>query len=406
MHSPRLSVLVVALMVVPAAASAASTQASWDAFDLSAAAAGTHLRATIPGGPLSDEPVDVSTPWAHTHLSSLGQSVASAAAVNPGDFALSVGGLARSAVEGATANADPDRRVLAALDGLPSWASLPVSVASSHPHASHSTTSAGPLTFTAESHHDRSEAAATSAGSPTITSTARVELRNDGSLFAGATTTVAGFVAGPVAITHLRSRAEMTWAPGRTPEQAHELEVDGVTIDGRSVAIEPGFSVTLEAVTVRYLEATPTDEGLMSPAVEITLRAPVAFADTSSGSVITYTLGRAAVMGTAQVGRSKGRAAAEGDSRPTSPGLDTARADVQLRSPAPITAQIQKTVAGQVLATGSHTSGGDRVPSVATAPAEPMALRWYEVLLAGGLTVFGALVWMVRRGVRGTWTYS
>ncbi|HEY0397116.1 MAG TPA: hypothetical protein VGF00_01930, partial [Acidimicrobiia bacterium] len=62
-------------------------------FTATASAMGTRIKITIPGGPLTDTPVDAGGPTAQATLDSLGTSQGYAAFPDPGAFVLSVPGL-------------------------------------------------------------------------------------------------------------------------------------------------------------------------------------------------------------------------------------------------------------------------------------------------------------------------
>ena len=137
----------------------------------------------------------------------------------------------------------------------------------------------------------------------------RTVVADDGEVIAEASSELAGLVVGPIALGRVTSAAKVTRGGGGEPRREQSLEVGGLTIAGQGLAIGPrglslpGAAVPLPdthplravleraGVSVQYLEATETPDGVVAPGLLVTQAIPASL--TGSPSRITYLVGRA-----------------------------------------------------------------------------------------------------------------
>lgn len=253
------SIGLVGLGATAFAQDAASTQA----FTGNAAAGGVRVTVNIPGFAATDTPVDSGGPTAQVAVDSLGTSDGYAAFPDPGQFVVSLPGLASGLVKGGVAG----------LPGIP-IPSLPdypfyVTTDPSNPVAS---LGSGIAKLSSSSGDRRAEASATvgldAAGLASlglVTSNASVKVEG-GTVTATSTSDVQGLTIGPITIGTIRSVATMKMdsSGGTTP--SNHLEVGGLRIGGILVGLTPdGFTVgnqVIPAALNRTLQSLLSGLGL------------------------------------------------------------------------------------------------------------------------------------------------
>jgi hypothetical protein len=265
-------------------------------FGLVAAADGLRMVASVPGAPGADQLVDFGGLRAQAALDGLGTSTATAGIAHPGDLAAGVPAFVR----GQTGVPAPD---------------VPLVVVSSHPTNPDAESASGPFRVQARSAAGSSTARADAAGPadpPRGVSTATVR-RDDATLAAEAASVIEGFRAGPLTIGRAAVRSSATRAADGTLQRSASFEVTGADVAGTPIGLGPdglivaGTQVPLpdtspvrsalaeRGLTVTYLAGNETADGIVSPGLQVSVRADANLAG-SGASVVTWTLGRAVAV--------------------------------------------------------------------------------------------------------------
>jgi hypothetical protein len=265
-------------------------------FELTAVADGIRVATTIPGAPLSDGLVDVSTSSTQAVIDAVGVSRSYAAVPYPG----------------ATLTNLPD--VLRGASGAP-IPSYPFIAAADYPTVPEGTTAQPGVNLKANSGAGRSEGSLVSGGGDDATSAIRttahslVEASPDGALSAEADTAIAGLAVGPLQIGRVTSLARVVRAGAGEPRREQALQVTGLSVAGQAFGIGPQGLVAgpgnvplpdshparaaLEqaGIAVRYLEPVETPDGVLSAGLLVSQVIPAS--PTGQPSRVTYTVGRA-----------------------------------------------------------------------------------------------------------------
>jgi hypothetical protein len=283
------AVLAVGLPLVVFAPSAPAESSA--AFSAVASADGIRISAFAPGFLVAEEVMDGGGPTAQASISDLEGSQGFASVPYPGSNALAFPG------------------IFAIVTGQQFPASYPFFVASSHP-----TTPEGKVDqpgLYMESKSDAGSSAASARFGPSdkggnASSSAKVARQADGGVTAEALGVADFFEAGPVKVKGFVSKAQVTRSPGGEPQRSSSMEFasmtigdtpitmrgSGLVVGGTTVPFE-GFAPVREAlkqagVTVEVLQATDTEDGVLSPGLQITRQQ-----EFPGGTLnVTYTLGR------------------------------------------------------------------------------------------------------------------
>lgn len=263
---------VVGLAVAPSVGSAAVEIG----FDASVDAAPARLTVTIPAVTVADDVVDVGSARAQAALNSGNISTARAAQPFPGDLVLSV----------------PDLVGGAAGTGLPGYPLIAQSVFPRTPRAS---AGAGPFTVTASSSADSSSATSVAApGDATQPgSTAEASVKDDGAaVVARGSAVQRGISLGPVVLGGVTSSVTVTrTAAGlKRSSSIHAVKASvagtpisvddrGITIAGTNVKLDDvkplQDALAEQHVTLTFLAARKTPDGVVSPGLVLTGVVPV-----------------------------------------------------------------------------------------------------------------------------------
>jgi hypothetical protein len=205
------------------------------AFQASASALAAEFLVTVPGGPVSDTPVDSGGPTAQATLDSFGGGVGYAAFPDPGATIGGLPGLAAGLLATGAAGLPP---ISAPVPSYP----LAVTADSTHSEASAGAGSYS-LHATQSAHKSTSSATAgvqvSAVGNAGLaSSTTSITQDADGTVLVEAVTDVQGVTIGPLNIGEIRSRAAYTLDPGTgiiTPETS--IDVDGMKVGGLPLAV-------------------------------------------------------------------------------------------------------------------------------------------------------------------------
>ena len=297
------------------AASGSGVQATPAPFTATASAMGIRIKVTIPGGPLTNTPVDSGGPTAQATLDSLGTSQGFAAFPDPGAFVLSVPGLVAGLLAAGPAGIPPIP--------LPALPAYPLFVATDAPLTPTASVGAGPYELTARSDDHSSQAEATAGlrssafGSLSLLhSQASVVATADGSVTAHAASELEGLTLGPLSIGVVRSTASIARANDGTVTPTTSLSIDLLRVGGIAVKLAtsgPGDSLALDVagipvplpidaflqgllsaagITLEVLPQRPLEDGVSAAALRIST--PLELAGIGSGpGEVTIELGSA-----------------------------------------------------------------------------------------------------------------
>lgn len=265
-------------------------------FELSAAADGVRVATNIPGAPLSDGLVDVSTSSTQAVVDAVGVSRSYAAVPYPG----------------ATLTNLPD--VLRGASGAP-IPTYPFIAAADYPTLPEGSSAQPGVNLKATSGSGRSEGSLTTGAGDDTTAAVRttghslVEAKVDGLLTAEASASVAGLVVGPLQVGRVTSLARIARSQEGEPVREQSLEVTGLNVAGQALAVGPqGLAAgpgnvplpdshpvrqALEqaGIAVRYLEPVETPDSILSAGLLVTQVIPAS--PTGQPSRVVYTVGRA-----------------------------------------------------------------------------------------------------------------
>jgi hypothetical protein len=400
-------------------------------YEATAAADGLRVSTTVPGAPLSDAVVDLSSGSAQAVVNGLGSSRALAAVPYPGP----------------TLTTLPDTVRGASGAPVPSY---PLVAGSEFPGTPEAHVSQPGVSLEARSGARTSEATATTGagGDPRrgrAVSAAQAGSGEAGTVLAEATTEISGLVIGPLIITRVASRALVMRGAAGEPRRESSLESTLLVVSGQPVGVGPGgltvagtttplpdthpARVALEraGVAVRYLEPADTPDGVVAPGLAITQVVPVSL--TGPPSKVMYTVGRASAsvaVGAAPIVDGVGLAGstpAQGESRPLPVESASPIAPVASRAntgeeamTAPAVPSAEPDRAGEVfqstLPSAAHTVADPAPPASVSAAAKralfaPRPEMWPNTfyglfVLAGSVIV--TLCWLLRHlGVKTTW---
>lgn len=388
------AILVAGTLVVAGPAGAdTATERVWTSYEVSATATGIVVDVALPGAPADDHLLSAEAPRSRAVVDSLGRSDANVAAVGLNDTVRSLRGIVANLVAGALPMVQaPD---------------VPLVAESSHPTTPEAKIAEPPVVLRATSDETTSRGSAgwdgaVSSGVATATATGS----RTGTLEAVASSEFNGFSAGPVAIARVVSTATVRVPVGGALQRTNDMKIEGVTVGGLALALEPGHPIVRDGVTVRYLEADETEDGVVAPGISVTVLVPESFTD--EPSTVSFTLGRAAVSTRA--------VAAPVITPPTdAPALDLP--STAASSPIEVSGDVFLPRASDPVEVPGTSfppaaTGRRSIAPTATATASrglaPAGQAWgvagYLPLVLLGTAVAGAFTWFRRTGVRGTWT--
>ncbi len=370
----------------------------WASFSAVADADGLHIAARVPGGPVNDNVMDGGAPRAQALLDSLGSSTAFSAAPWPGALVANATGLA----SGPT--------------GLP-LPTYPLIASSSHPTMAADDKMFGPVVLAARSGLSTSSSRGqlASAGTGTVDTVATVAHRPDGVLTAQADTVVSGLTVGPLVLGRVESHSAVARRPdgsltrtastsvsgARVGTQAVELTPDGISVLGTGVPLGPGHPalkpLTDQGIVISWVRAVESKDGVVSPAIEITVTRPVSLTGQGS-STVRYTVGRTA----ARVGVSGAMPKATTSTRPpaTSGGFELADTSRDTTAAGPVTPVVDAPApAVQALPVAQSRPALGAVRRV----AEVWPTSFYLPLVAAAVLMLGGAAALRTWGVRGVW---
>lgn len=274
-------------------------------FDATASAQGTHLFVTVPGGPVTDTPVDAGGPTAQVSLDSLGNSQGYAAFPDPGPLVISAPGLIAGSLSSEGIDIPP----------LPDYPFFIASDPAQNPDAS---AGAGPYSLHASSSTTKSDSQASAglesaAGNTAlVTSDATVE-SDSGGVVVEATSEAQGITVGPLSIGRVRSTARLVLSEDGFVTPHSDIDITSVRIGGVGVnlgpegidlggptvvplPIAPALDAVLEAsgVKVEIAPSQTLSDGVTAPALRISTRFDASHLGSDEGT-LTVVLGDVAV---------------------------------------------------------------------------------------------------------------
>lgn len=245
--------------------------------------------------------VEGATPAAQAVLDSLGNSHGYAANPYPGDFVVSVPGTVAG--------------ILPVPATVPRYPAFVTSDSGTQPeaHADYPAYTLASISGETGTHAAAAEGDR-AADEGYAAADAQTRTTSDGTVHAIATSTVSGFqVPGVVSFGTVTTTAQVTRAPASRAQVKSRIQIWGVTVGGQSVGfsdghfVAPGTEQPLPAdpladilsdagVSVRYVDARRLPNGVVSPAVEVTVRQEAPAGNPASGKyTATYVLGRSTV---------------------------------------------------------------------------------------------------------------
>jgi hypothetical protein len=287
---PRRGLLVLAIggVAVWVAPSSSSAQTVPPPYTASASANGARLAVTIPGAPLTDNPVDAGFPTATVTADSLGTGEGYAALPDPGSLVQTAPGLVTGLLgQGGTVGLPPIP--------LPTLPSYPLSVHSVRGLVPTQSIGQGPYTISASSGDDiesRADAGLSLGGSGQssgLSATSAVRTTPSGSVIAEASSTTEGLALGPLTIGEITSTARMTLATDGTITKERTLEINAARIGSLPVGISTtglnlaGVAVPVPigdalapllkgaGITLELLPAQDFPDRVIAPAIRITM---------------------------------------------------------------------------------------------------------------------------------------
>ncbi len=264
-------------------------------YSVVAAADGMRVTVVMPGGPLSDDVVDIGGPSARAQLDSLGTSKAFASFPYPGDTIANSPGLVRTA------------------SGLP-LPDPPSYVQSDHPIVPTQETSVGPYLLRAESddHHSAATAAigmaADERGAAGLVCSDVAVSATPEAVVSTAQSAVDSFSLGPLRIARVVSRAHLSLFADGTRATEADIAVVGAAVGSTGVTLAPSGvragdseaplpdpspirqALAAAGITVEFMPRHEVPSGVVAPALRITQTQ-------ESGSKVIYVLGAASASG-------------------------------------------------------------------------------------------------------------
>jgi len=384
----RAGVAAVAVGLPMATFAAAAPADSSSSYSGVASADGVRITTSAPGFLVVEDFVDAGGPTAQAAVSDVEGNRGFASVPYPGELAIAGPGLFAIA----TGHQFPGR--------------YPFYVASANP-----TTPKNDYDIPGLHMETRSDAASSSArarlgpsddGPSGAASTAKVVHGADGGVTSEATGVADVLKVGPVEILGFTSKASVTRAPGAEPQRSSSMAFSAMKVADTPVGVRDGAFVVAgtttpldglasvqkaladAGVTVEMVQATKTDDGVVSPGIQITRKQPAAAAGTTL--VVRYTLGRSLAAakvdkGSAADGLDLGGAPAPDLGSPGTGPTPAAAAPTATSAPAPTAASALSagpdTTAGgsDAFSTGAVSSPGSSSPLTAGAesPSSPPA---------------------------------
>jgi hypothetical protein len=265
------------------------------AFSGSAAAVGVRVTVNIPGAPLTDIPFDGGGPTAQVAADSIGASTGYAAFPDPGQFVLTVPGLAVGILASGAAGLPPVK--------IPSLPNYPFSVATDASGAPEASAGNGPYQISASSQTAQSKAAATAGlntgltgNAAMLTSNASLTPTTGGGVVAKAVSDLQGLSIGPLTLGEVKSTATETIDSTGTITPSSSLEISGLRIGGVPIGITPqglsagGVTVPLpinstlnsllkaSGIKMELLPAQQFPGKVLAPALQVTVPFAMPFA--------------------------------------------------------------------------------------------------------------------------------
>lgn len=416
----------VGTMVLPLAPAAADSD-----FTATAGAIAVETTMEANGAPVTNTPVDGGGPIAQAAFDSVGNSQAFASHPYPGDAVVSAPGT-----------------VAGVSGGQITPPEYPLYAASSHPLRPDATVGQPPLSLEAHSTADASRA---SAGSGLANDSGRVGRvaaeasagRIADGVRSASSSTVEGFVAGPLRIASAVSSASAVLKPGGDVERQARFSASGINVGDTAVTLtEKGLSVA--GTPVGAVDATPIAPVLAQAGITVTYLAPV---ETATGAIsagvevrwtrdvpgaitpltVRYVLGRAAARitgaasgGTPPIDLSAPAASGDGPLTPAEPTDVTVPTDngtpANLVSTEPATGSPTSIGSGEAGAppfstnkTGavspSESAPLPRLEAAASSPVPRFDIGvGYLVFVIGGLALAACAALVSRQGVTRPWT--
>lgn len=386
-------------------------------FEAVASADGIRVLLEVPGAPLSSNLFDGGAPVTQAKVNGLGESVAYASMPYPGE------------------NASTLPNMVLPLLGLPALPSYPLTARSETGTAPEAAVGEGPLRLEAESTPRRSAARSSSGGGADvvsvglITTGAEAALADGGGISSKATSTVEAFtVPGQLRIGAVESTASAEQAGDGAPTTSSSLTAEGVTVAGVTIGVDrdgitlpgqkapvpdtTGLSPVLDGagITLRYLEPVPTEGGVISAGLAITVPVPN---PAGQPATATYILGRTAATvhaAFAPAAPPLAPLAPTVGGAPASPGAAVPPpADLAPATPPDLGASLPDAGTVEPSPDAAPPTPGGRIaaPQVAgaVAPAASTAATvFYLVLALGGLVALSGSFLVRTIGVRLQWT--
>lgn len=398
---------VVGLVVLPFASSGhAQPAVSPPAFSGSAAAGGVRATLNVPGAPATDTPMDGGGPTAQVAVDSIGTSTGYAAFPDPGQFLVSIPGLAVGLLAGGAGGLPPIK--------LPSPPNYPFFVQSDASNVPEAQVGSGPLALSASSRQGQSSAKATTGfetglvgDAAFVSSSASLVPSPAGGEMAKATADVQGLTVGPLTLGEVKTVATEAMDSSGAVTPSTELSIAGLRVGGVPVELAPQglvaggpiYPVPLNSslnsllkssgITMQFVAAERFPDRVVAPALQITMPFAMPFKVPNVGQfsgTLTVIIGSA----TAQL---SGAAAEAGVGGESGPGLATSTegsaSSGELAVPgAEVPANGGKTPESLSLAGVPTTSGGSpSAPSLALPRSAAPADRARPVALAGAIDV-------------------
>ena len=359
----RVGVAAAALGLPLVAFVATAPAESSSSFSGVASADGLRITTSAPGFLVVEDFIDAGGPTAQAAVSDVEGNRGFASVPYPGELAIAGPGL------------------FAIATGQQFPGHYPFYVASAHPTTPKSGYDAPGLSMQTQSDAGSSQSAArfgpSDDGPGGARSSAKVVHGADG-MTSEATGTADLVKVGPVEVAGFTSRAKVTRAPGGEPQRSSSMEFSAMKIGDTPVGVRDGqfvvagttvplsgFAPAQKAladagVSVEVVQATKTDDGVVSPGIQITRTQDAAAAGTKL--VVRYTLGRALAAAKAEAGSGSAGVDLGGTPDVGSPG--TGPAPAPSAAPAPDTAaspapsSASSSSSSSSLGTGSDSTTG------------------------------------------------
>ncbi|HEX3899683.1 MAG TPA: hypothetical protein VHW74_10970 [Mycobacteriales bacterium] len=391
-------------------------------FQSSASAFGVVVSADLPGAPLTDTPLDSGGPSGEASLNSLGEGVGYAAFPDPGQFVISLPGLVAGLLGTGAAGLPPIH-----LPQLPAYP-FEVTANSTTPTAS---IGAGAYNISATTGQTYSTGKATAglqidaAGNAALlTGSSSIDVNDDGSVVATATSDLQGLTIGPVTLGEITSTATETLSNDGTVTPSSSLSITGVRVGTLPVTVSTkglnvaGTSVPLpvssvlntvlaaDHIKLSFVTAQSFKDRVVAPALDITGPLPTKEIGTKNGTFdLTVGSATASIEATApappsSVGTPGVGSVGSGGDLGTSP---VGSGDSGVLPPLPGSDTTSGDVIPPVVAPATGTENPQASLSAASANLFDIRSSYLVLCIVGAVAVLlGQLVRLM--GVRGPWT--